>query len=50
MYACLFFNRIQDGWTALHVACTNDHDKVVKMLLQAGADLMIQDKVSDLKR
>ena len=50
MYACLFFDCIQGGWTALHVACMNGHDKVVKILLQAGADLNIQDKVSDLKR
>ena len=40
---------IQDNGTALHVACASGHDKVVNILLQAGADPSVRDLVSYLK-
>ena len=43
------FYPIQDKWTALHTACMNGHDEVVKILLQAGIDPNIQDNVSNRK-
>ena len=38
---------VQDGYTALMRACINDKVDVVKVLLQAGANMDIQDKVRD---
>ena len=40
---------MQKGWTALHVACQQGHDKIVKILLQAGADYGIQTSVSNFE-
>ena len=45
----LFFDHIQRGEMALHIACRKGHDEVAMILLQAGADPNIQDKVSNLK-
>ena len=36
---------IQDGWTALKVASDSGHHKVVELLLGAGANPDLQDKV-----
>ena len=33
-----------DGWTALHVAAFKDHEPVVRILLDAGADLAALDR------
>ena len=35
----------QDGWTPLHVACQEGHDKVTELLLQAGATVEQETKV-----
>ena len=37
---------VQDGWTALHVACEKGHDEVVQTLMIAKADLNLQNNVS----
>ena len=37
---------VQDGATALHVACFNIHDKVVGILVAAKANLDLQTNVS----
>ncbi len=37
---------IQNGGTALHVASYNGHCEVVGVLLEANADVNIEDKVS----
>ena len=36
---------MQDGWTALKSASNNGHHKVVELLLGAGANPDLQDKV-----
>ena len=41
----LTHSTIQDGWTALKQASANGHHKVVELLLGAGANPDIQDKV-----
>ena len=38
---------MQDGFTALHAACQEGHDEVVKILIRAKADLNLQTKVSN---
>ena len=40
------FTLIQNNVTALHVACQNGHDEVVRVLLAAKATVNTQDKVS----
>ena len=42
-------SNLQDGITALHVACRTGHDSVVKLLIDAHADLGIADEVSITK-
>ena len=37
---------VQDGWTALHVACHKGHDEVVQTLMIAKADFSLQNNVS----
>ena len=37
----------QDGFFPLYVASQNSHDRIVKMLLQAGATVDLQDEVED---
>ena len=37
---------VQDGATALHVACFNNHDNVVSILVAAKANIDLQDNVS----
>ena len=39
------YSTIQDGWTALQQASINGHQKVVELLLRAGAKPDLQDKV-----
>ena len=41
----LTHSTIQDGWTALKSASNNGHHKVVELLLGAGANPDLQDKV-----
>ena len=41
----LTHSTIQNGWTALKRASFNDHHKVVELLLGAGANPDLQDKV-----
>ena len=41
----LTHSTIQDGWTALKQASSKGHHKVVELLLRAGANLDLQDKV-----
>ncbi len=44
---CYFlFVFLQDGQTALHFAAMNGHDKVVELLLAAGAKVNKNDEVS----
>ena len=38
---------IQDGSFALYVASQEGHDRIVEMLLQAGATVDLQDKVEN---
>ena len=38
---------LQDGWTALHLACYNGHTEVVEILLMNNADISATNKVSD---
>ena len=38
---------LQDGWTALHLACNKGHAEVAEMLLMNNADFSATDKVSD---
>ena len=42
-------SNLQDGETALHAACVRGHDSVVKLLIDANADLGIANKVSMTK-
>ena len=37
---------LQDGWTALHVACDNGKTEVVQYLLTNGANLSATNKVN----
>ena len=39
-------SNLQDGETALHKACFCGHDSVVKLLIDAHADIGISNKVS----
>ena len=41
----LTHSTIQDGWTALELASNKGHHKVVELLLGAGANPNLQDKV-----
>jgi ankyrin repeat protein len=36
---------VQDGWTALHWSAKNGHILITKKLLDAGANVTIQNKV-----
>ena len=38
---------MQDGASSLHIASQEGHDRVVEMLLQAGATVDLQDKVEN---
>ena len=46
IYKSFLFKSKQFGLTALMLAAKNDHPKVVKFLLDKGADLKIVDMVS----
>ena len=41
-----FFMHIQEGYTPLHNASQEGHDGIVEILLQAGASVDLQTKVS----
>ena len=40
---CFFF--IQDGWTALHFAALKSFQKIVKILVEYGSNINLQDPV-----
>ena len=42
---CFFVLLIQDGWTALHWAATNNSPEITKILITNGADITVVDKV-----
>ena len=44
--AMIMFSSYQDGWSSLLFAYRHGHHEVVKMLLSAGANIDLQDKVS----
>ena len=47
LHICWQYNFcVQEGWTALHLACEEGHDDTVKILMRAKADLNLQTKVS----
>ena len=46
-YINIYDINVQDGYTALMVACVRDKVDVVKVLLQAGANKDIQNNVRD---
>jgi ankyrin repeat protein len=41
---------LQDGWTPIHWACFKGRDKMASLLLEKGADINIQNKVSHYSR
>ena len=41
-YVCLF---VQDGKTAAMIACEKGHEGCLRLLIAAGIDLQLQDKV-----
>lgn len=43
---CFLLSDLQAGDTALHVAAALNHKKVVKLLLEAGADASVVNNVS----
>ena len=45
IYVCLFL--CQDGWTPLHWASSEGRIEVVRLLLDRGAGIQAQDKVSE---
>ena len=49
MKCCYYIDMLllQDGWTALHLACRLGHTKVVEILLMNNADISATNKVSD---
>ena len=46
MFLLCTYNIFQNQWTALHKAAENGHVEVVKVLLDAGADVNAVVKVS----
>ena len=51
LYCSFFFVYLirfspQDGWSSLHCACESGHTNVVRLLLEAQADLQIKNHVS----
>ena len=45
-HSCLsLFLYLQGGWTPLHLACYHGHEKMVEMLVAAGADVEVKDEV-----
>ena len=36
---------LQDGWTALHCAASNNHPEIIKILITEGADITAVDEV-----
>jgi len=45
-HSCLsLFLYLQLGDTPLHLACSNGHEKIVEMLVTAGADVKVKNKV-----
>ena len=39
---------IQNGETALHIACSEGHMEVIHLLLQNGSDVNLQDQVRNI--
>ena len=42
---CFVVLLLQDGHTALHIAATNNHPEIIKILITNGADVTVVDKV-----
>ena len=42
---CFFVLLLQNGRTALHIAASNNHPEIIKILITNGADITIVDKV-----
>ena len=38
-FVCRIWPQIEDGSTALYIACFNGHDRVANLLLESGADV-----------
>ena len=48
-HSCLsLFLYLQGGWTPLHLACIYGHEKIVEMLVTAGADVEVKDMVRQM--
>ena len=45
-FAIYYLLILQDGWTPLLVASMRGHDRIVELLIAAGADVNFADKVS----
>ena len=44
----IYWTRYQDGFTALYCAADDGHIEVMRLLLERGADINSQNKVSDM--
>lgn len=49
LQGCFLLSNLQAGDTALHVAAALNHRKVVKLLLEAGADASVVNNVSRIR-
>ena len=49
MYYYIDMLLLQNGWTALHLACRWGHTGAVEILLMNNADISATNKVSDKK-
>lgn len=49
LQGCFLLSNLQVGDTALHVAAALNHRKVVKLLLEAGADASVVNNVSRIR-
>jgi len=45
MKSVFIFSILQKGKTALHLACDDNQEEMVELLLKQGASINIQDKV-----
>ena len=45
---CFLLLYSQEGYTPLHIACRNNHEEAIELLLQANADVNSKNIVSDI--